>query len=118
MRRARGFTLLEIMVALAIFAIAVVSLARVVGGGAQHVDELARRQFAGMLAHNQLVLAHLEGRLRGDSGKAVQGPFEYYWELSVEETDTEAIARLEMDVYDDRDEPPLASLSAFAETGK
>lgn len=110
----RGFTLLEIMVALLLFAVGAVSLAKVIGGSATHVDELARRQFAMLLAHNQMAIAQLEGRVANDNGKAVQGPYQYYWELQVSKTDTDAILRLDLDVRDDPAEPPLASLSAFA----
>lgn len=110
----RGFTLLEIMVALMLFALGAVSLSKVIGSSALHVDELARRQFAGLLAHNQMLLFQLEGRLQSDSGKAVQGPFEFTWEINVNKTDTDEIIRLDLDVYDDPDDAPLAQLSAFA----
>lgn len=109
----RGFTLLEIMVALLLFAVGAVSLAKVIGSSASHVDELARRQFAMLLAHNQMALAQLEGRIANDNGKAVQGPYQYYWDMQVAKTDTDAILRLDLDVRDDPNEPPLASLSAF-----
>lgn len=116
--RQSGFTLLEIMVALALFAVGAVSLSKVIGSSALHVDELARRQFADLLAHNQLLMLQLEGRLQNSSGRAVQGPFEYRWELTVNKTDTEAILRLDMAVREQADSAALARLSAFAGTGK
>lgn len=114
----RGFTLLEIMVALMLFALGAVSLSKVIGSSALHVDELARRQFAGLLAHNQMLTFQLEGRLQSDSGKAVQGPFEFTWEMNVNKTDTEEIVRLDLDVYDDPDDAPLSTLSAFVAATK
>lgn len=113
----RGFTLLEIMVALLLFALGAVSLAKVIGGGARHVDELARRQFAALLAHNQMAQVQLEGRIANDSGTAVQGPYEFHWELNVSKTDTPQIVRLDLDVRDDPDGAPLSSLSAFSGQG-
>ncbi len=114
----RGFTLLEIMVALMLFALGAVSLSKVIGSSALHVDELARRQFAATLAHNQLLLYQLEGGLKSDSGKSIQGPYEFTWEITLNKTDTAEIVRLDLDVYDDPDDAPLASLSAFAGAGK
>ncbi len=111
--RQRGFTLLEIMVALLLFAVGAVSLSKVIGSSALHVDELARRQFAGLLAHNQMLTFRLEGRLQNDSGKAVQGPYEFGWEINVNKTDTAEIVRLDISVYDDPDDAALAELSAF-----
>ncbi|MFT5576773.1 MAG: general secretion pathway protein I [Bermanella sp.] len=110
----RGFTLLEIMVALMLFAVGAVSLSKVIGASALHVDELARRQFAGLLAHNQMLTFQLEGRLQSDAGKAVQGPYEFNWEINVSKTDTDEIVRLELAVYDNPDDAALAELSAFA----
>ncbi|HCS27885.1 MAG TPA: type II secretion system protein GspI [Spongiibacteraceae bacterium] len=114
----RGFTLLEIMVALMLFALGAVSLSKVIGSSALHVDELARRQFAGLLAHNQMLVFQMAGRLQSDSGKAVQGPFEFTWEINVNKTDTDEILRLDLDVFDDPDDAPLAQLSAFTGAAK
>ncbi|MEX2239378.1 MAG: type II secretion system minor pseudopilin GspI [Burkholderiales bacterium] len=62
MRRARGFTLVEVLVALAIVSIALLAALRAAGQGTGAAAELRLRLLAGWVAENRLA----EHRARGD----------------------------------------------------
>ncbi|HEX2238999.1 MAG TPA: type II secretion system minor pseudopilin GspI, partial [Gammaproteobacteria bacterium] len=55
MKTVRGFTLLEVLVALAVIAIALASIIKVVGTGAANAGYLRDKTFAHWVAANRLV---------------------------------------------------------------
>jgi len=58
-RRQSGVTLLELLVALFIFALSAGALLKIVGEHARHAEQLETRYFAELAAHNHLAELHL-----------------------------------------------------------
>lgn len=100
--RGRGFTLLELMVALAILAIALPAVMRAVGAATRQVDELRLRTLAGWVADNRLA----EHRARRDwlpvgrqEGVAEQGGMRFGWAEEVQVTPNAQFRRVDLSVW-------------------
>ncbi|WP_194438184.1 type II secretion system minor pseudopilin GspI [Vibrio fluminensis] len=82
-RNERGLTLLEVLVALAIFAMSAMALIRSVG---QHINTLTlmeEKTFAAMVADNQMAKVMLNPKgLRKQSGKEKLADREWFWTIS------------------------------------
>ena len=119
MRRPRlgGFTLVEVLVALAIVSIALIAALRATGQATTAVSELRLRLFAGWIAENRLA----EHRARGDwlalgvgRGTQSQGGVEFAWREEVIATPNSAFRRFEVLVSVPADESrSLARLTGF-----
>ena len=116
-RRPAGFTLVEVLVALAIVSIALLAALRAAGQATSSVSELRLRLFAGWIAENRLA----EHRARGDwlalgigRGTQSQGGVEYAWREEVIATPNPAFRRFEVFVSAPADESrSLAHLTGF-----
>ncbi len=112
-----GFTLVEVLVALAIIAVALMAALRAAGQGTNNVGELRLRLLAGWVAENRLA----EHRAREDwlplgihSGKERQGGLDFGWREEVIATPNPAFRRVDVRVFDGRDEThALAHLAGF-----
>ena len=120
-RPAAGFTLVEVMVALAVVAIALPAL---LVSLYQHVDNtgyLRDKSVAQMIASNKLeelrILARAtENLLQGkDSGVATMADRDWYWWLDSKPTQVDQFYRIEIDVAgsEEQRDQPLISLVAF-----
>lgn len=113
--RSRGFTLLEVLVALAIVAVALAALVRT---GAQATDNTAyleRKTFAHWVAMNQLVELQATGaglsKGRSEGTEEMAG-IEWQWQRTVKPTPDAKLMQVEFTVGRD-DEPQLVILSGF-----
>lgn len=112
-----GFTLVEVLVALAIISIALLAALRVAGGGTTSVGELRGRLLAGWVAEDLLA----EQRARGDwpslgilTGTKRQGGIEFVWREEVIATPNGAFRRVDIRVFTASAEAhSLAHLSGF-----
>ncbi len=111
--RQRGFTLLEIMVALMIFATAAVTLTKSLTESARNIGALEERQFADLVAHNVLIDILRDGYGTNNSGIENMAGFEFRWERSVEQTPHPDIRRVDISVSLQSSKDVLASRSAF-----
>ncbi len=100
--KAAGFTLVEVLVALAIISIALLAALRAAGQGTNNVEELRSRLLAGWVAENLLA----EHRARGDwlplgirRGKQHEGSIEFVWREEVIATPNPAFHRIDVFVY-------------------
>ena len=120
MRRPRsrqGFTLVEVLVALAIVSIALMAALRAAGQGTAAVGELRSRLLAGWVAENRLA----EHRARGDwvalgigRGTQQQGGVEFVWREEVIATPNPAFRRVDVFVSAPAEESrSLARLTGF-----
>ncbi len=120
MRRAkplRGFTLVEVLVALAIVSIALMAALRAAGQGTAAVGELRMRLLAGWVAENRVA----EHRARGDwlalgigRGMQSQGGVEFTWREEVIATPNPAFRRVDVFVSAPADDSrALARLTEF-----
>jgi len=115
--RLAGFTLVEVLVALAIVAIALLAALRVAGQGANNASELRSRLLAGWVAQNRLA----EHRARGDwlalglqSGTQRQGGLEFGWREEVVTTPNPAFRRIDVFVFVPQDQSrSIAHLVGF-----
>ena len=99
--RRKGFTLVEVLVALAIVSIALLSALRAAGQGTNNVEELRSRLLAGWVAENILA----EHRARADwlplgiqRGTSREGGLDFTWREEVIATPNAAFRRVDVDV--------------------
>ncbi|MDP2144732.1 MAG: type II secretion system minor pseudopilin GspI [Gallionella sp.] len=113
----QGFTLIEVLVALAIISIALLASLRIAGGGANSAGELRARVLAGWVAENILA----EQRARGvwlplgmQRGIESQGGIAFVWREEVIDTPNSSFRRVDIRVYTASDEShTLAHLIGF-----
>jgi len=113
----RGFTLVEVLVALAIISVALLAALRAAGQATNAVDELRLRLFAGWVAENRLA----EHRARGDwlalgigRGSQSQGGVDFAWREEVIATPNPAFRRVDVFVSAPAQESrALARLTGF-----
>lgn len=112
-----GFTLIEVLVALAIVAIALAATLRAAGQSTENVVEMRSRLLAGWVAENLLA----EHRAHGDwlpigmqKGRGREGSIDFIWRKEVITTPHPAFRRIDVFVYVEPDESrTLAHYTAF-----
>jgi general secretion pathway protein I len=125
-RAARGFTLLEVLVAVLLLGLALTALVKLAGLEARATAQLRDGTFAQWVAANALAETRLgepfpaPGRREGESVLASR---RWRWQLDVATTDVESIHRMDVSVFDaerrargegDDEDVPVATLTGFA----
>jgi len=111
-----GLTLIEVLVALSVFSIAVLAILRAGGENARAHVAMEERAFAGVVAENQMVEAVLRRRapdLGVTSGETMLAGRRWRWRQSVERTADDRVRRVDIVVWLEDGEQALASLSGF-----
>ncbi|MBM5811381.1 MAG: type II secretion system protein GspI [Gammaproteobacteria bacterium] len=115
---ARGFTLIEVVVALAIVAIGMLAVFRVIGDTTASVEYLRDRTLAGWIADNRIT----EMRGSGDfpSIDETRGELEFagrrwHWVAAVAQTPVDGLRRIDVRVRRDGDpeDSALATVTGF-----
>jgi len=116
-KRRTGFTLVEVLVALAILAIALIAALRAGSVGVSNSAEIRDRLLAGWVAQNRLA----EHRGRRDwipvgvyQGQAAQGGMLFRWEEKINSTPNSQFLRVEIRVFpQSQSDAALASMTGF-----
>lgn len=113
----RGFTLLEVLVALAILSIGVLAAMRALTMVTQSAAELRDRQLADWVAQNRLAELRAQGNfpaIGAGEGVAVQAGRSFTWRQDVKATPNPLFRRVDVRVFADSGDNALAQLSGFA----
>ena len=113
----KGFTLLEVMLAMAVFAIAGVALLGVAGNSFRNLGQLENKMLANWVASNQLVTANLQTTWppkNNKKGKVTMAGRKWLWQQKVAKTTDKAMRAITIDVRVNNEKTPiLASLTTY-----
>ena len=116
--RARGFTLLEVLFALVVLALALVALTRTAAVQVDAFGDLRERTIAGWLAQDLLTETHLGSAFPAtgsSSGTRRFGKADWHYQIRVQGTDVPTIRRIDVRVYRDAErDHVVAQLTGFA----
>ncbi len=116
-RRQHGFTLLEVLLALAVIAVALVAVLRATGQQVIAADVIEEQTMAHWVASNvvtELRLRQPWPALGRSNGRTRMGQHDWFWEIEVTDTDVEGIRRLQASVFlDPARQQGVAELAAF-----
>lgn len=116
MRAERGFSLLEVLVALAILSIALLALVRSAAGEADSLRIERERTLARWVAANVLDEARLDPGLPAQGlreGEVAMGGQRWRWRLAIGPTPVSGIRRLDVAVLEEAGGEPVLMLSGF-----
>ena len=114
-----GFTLIEVLVALMIIAVALGGAVKVMGSATVNASILSQRSFAQWVGLNQLAKVKLAGiwlKTGESKGEAEMAKQKWVWVQKVIKTEIDDVNRLEVDVYlapKTSDSNPLANVVGF-----
>jgi len=116
MRRQRGFTLLEVLIALAVLALGMTAVIGAAGSSTRRGSELRDRTFADWVAMNELTSLRLaktvpSGSLSGDADMAGE---KWHWTATVSSTQDPDLLRIDVAVAPaDKPDDALETVSGF-----
>ncbi len=120
MKRSRGFTLIEVMVALAVASIAIPALLTLITNQLQGTQSIKQDTYAMWLAENQLTRLRLQHEMTGAlltepiDDKTEMADQVWLWQIEPEQTVLGAVLRYRITVStEDNPEEPLATLDTF-----
>jgi general secretion pathway protein I len=117
-----GFTLIEVMLAMAVFAVAGVALLGVADNNYRHISFLEEKMLADWVASNQLVelsLATTWPPKNNRKGNVDMAGRTWYWQQKVVKTDNDLLRQVTMEVrVNEDDELVSASLATYLSQDK
>jgi general secretion pathway protein I len=119
----RGFTLLEVLIALAVVSIALAALVSAIGTQTRITERLRAKAFAQIVAgnvYNELRLAERWPEVGERDGRNTLAQQRFFWRMAIKTTELPDMRRVEISVLRDADTStsnaaadPLVSTSAF-----
>lgn len=113
----RGFTLIEVLVALFVFAVAMTVLVQSGTHRAQNLNYLRDRTLASWIAADRITEIRLEpGEMNTGSrdGELEMARRTWFWEAEVSATEDDTVRRIEVAVRLEEDGEPVARMTGFA----
>jgi len=111
-RRERGFTLIEVMIALMVLAIALGAIIQAVGRTAENVSYLRDKTFSHWVAMNKIAeWQSLNKPPKNGSGTETMAGQEWFWSVEVEDVSEVDVQQLRVEIKRDRrDKQAITSL--------
>lgn len=113
-KQLRGFTLLEVLLALLIISVALVAMVEAAGFSQKQTADMALRQQALQVADETLMQFYRQPQVNDAQGNVQRMDRTFYWAVDVRKTDNPRILRLDVRVGLERNiDYALARLSGF-----
>lgn len=114
----RGFTLIEVVVALAILGIGMLAVFKTIGDTVHNVDDLRDRSFAEWIADNRITEIRISGEMPSVEETAGEVEFagrQWHWLSKVSQTQVQGLRRIDVSVRhdDDPENSSIVTLSGF-----
>ncbi len=117
-----GFTLIEVMLAMAVFAIAGVALLGAASNNFRHISNLEEKMFANWVASNQLVAVSLSDTWppkNNQKGDVEMAGRKWFWQQKVIKTENNEMRAIVMEVrVNEDDELAVTSLMTYLAQAK
>jgi general secretion pathway protein I len=119
-KKNKGFTLIEVLIALAILAIALAATMRVVGMATSSAEEVKIKTYATWVSQNRL--AELTARrvfpaAGSENGQVNMAGIDFVWQQTTSETPNKEFRKVEVSVSLPNEERKRANLSAYLSRG-
>ncbi len=117
----RGFTLLEVLMALAVLAIALAALVKAAGNNAHNAIYLKEKTLAHWIAMNKAAEWRLQDQWPGvgkQTGTVLMAEQEWRWQITTFETPDKDVKRIEIAVFPDDDEVEEPTVRRIAYLGR
>ncbi|MBL4621385.1 MAG: type II secretion system minor pseudopilin GspI [Immundisolibacteraceae bacterium] len=120
-RNFRGFTLIEVLIALLIVALAMTAGYRAIASGSNNQRHLEQRTLAGWVAENEMVklqLGTVQPHIGITTGQQMMGGRNWLWQRVISVAADTALRRVSLSVTAEGNDGPSATLVAFVAAGK
>ena len=115
-KKSKGFTLLEVMVALLVIAIGLGAIIDSAGNTTLHAAYLRQKTIAGWVAQNEIALYRAKRTWESATtrkGKATMANVEWSWQMEISNTDDPSLRRLDIEVFLEGQEGIKATATGF-----